>query len=87
MEHEFTRFTISIQGRKPQLYLQNYNNNYNLYCAKGLHFSAFTCNGKNIVSEPGWTWVRSSLKQKSIINYIITYAQFLEVSWNVYTDG
>ena len=30
------------------------------------------------MSEPEWTRVRPSLKQKSIIDYIITYAQLLE---------
>ena len=41
------------------------------------------CNGRKLVSEPEWTRVRPSLKQKSIIDYIITDAQLLEVSGNV----
>ena len=42
------------------------------------------CNGRKLVSEPEWTRVRPSLKQKSIIDYIITDAQLLEVSGNVH---
>ena len=45
------------------------------------------CNGIKLVSEPEWTRVRPSLKQKSIIDYIITDAQLLEVSGNVHVDG
>ena len=45
------------------------------------------CNGKNLGSEPEWTRVRASLKQKSIIYYIITNAHLLEVSGNVHVDG
>ena len=30
------------------------------------------CNGRKLVFEPEWTRVRPSLKQKSIIDYIIT---------------
>ena len=45
------------------------------------------CNGRKLVTEPEWTRVRSSLKQKSIIDYIITDAQLLEVSGNVHVDG
>ena len=33
------------------------------------------CNGRKVVSEPEWTIVRPSLKQKSIIDYIITDAR------------
>ena len=32
------------------------------------------------MTEPEWTRIRPSLKQKSIIDYIITDAQLLEVS-------
>ena len=32
------------------------------------------CNGRKLVSEPEWTRVRPSLKQKSIIDFIITDA-------------
>ena len=45
------------------------------------------CNGRKLVSEPELTRVRSSLKQKSIIDYILTDAQLLEVSGNVHVDG
>ena len=31
-----------------------------------------TCNGRKLVSEPEWTRVSPSLKQKSVIDYIIT---------------
>ena len=37
------------------------------------------CNGKELVSEPEWTRIIPRLKQKSIIDYIITDAQLLEV--------
>ena len=36
--------------------------------------------------EPEWTRVRSSLKQKSIIDYVITDAQLKAVSGNVLVD-
>ena len=39
------------------------------------------------MSEPEWTRIRPSLKQKSIIDYIITDAQLLEVSGYVHVDG
>ena len=45
------------------------------------------CNGIKPVSESEWTRVRPSLKQKSIIDYIITDAPLLEVSVNVHVDG
>ena len=45
------------------------------------------CNGRKLVSEPESTRVRPRLKQKSIIDYIITDAQLLEVSGNVHVDG
>ena len=45
------------------------------------------CNGRKLVSEPEWTRIRPSLKQKSIIDYIVTDAQLLEVSGNVHVDG
>ena len=40
------------------------------------------CNGRKLVFWPEWTWIRSSLKQKSI-----TDAQLLEVSGNVHVEG
>ena len=45
------------------------------------------CNGRKVVSEPEWTRIRPSLKQKSVIGYIITDGQLLEVSGNVHVDG
>ena len=45
------------------------------------------CNGRKLVSEPEWARVRPSLKQKSIIDYIITDAQLVQVSGNVHVDG
>ena len=45
------------------------------------------CNGRKLVSEPEWTRIRFSLKQKSIIDYIITDPQLLKVSGNVHVDG
>ena len=34
------------------------------------------CNGRKIVVEPEWTRVRPSLKQKSMIDYVITEWQY-----------
>ena len=45
------------------------------------------CNGRKLASEPEWTRIRPSLKQKSIIDYIISDAQLLEVSGNVHVEG
>ena len=45
------------------------------------------CNGRKLVCELEWTWVRHSLKQKQIIDYIIIDNQLLEVSGNVHVDG
>ena len=39
------------------------------------------------MSEPEWTRIGPSLKQKSVIDYIIADAQLLEVSRNVHVDG
>ena len=41
------------------------------------------CNGRTFVTEPEWTRVRPSLRQKSIIDYIITDSQILSRSGNV----
>ena len=38
------------------------------------------------MSGPQWTRIKASLKQKSIIDYIITDARLLEVSGNVPVD-
>ena len=53
--------------------------------ASGNRFVAFlnevelvACNGRKFVTEPEWTRVRPSLKQKSIIDYIVTDAQLME---------
>ena len=37
--------------------------------------------------EPEWTRVRPSLKQKSIIDYIITDPHLMAVSGNVHVDN
>ena len=44
------------------------------------------CNGRRFMLEPEWTRVRPSLKQKSIIDYIITYPQLMAVSGNVHVN-
>ena len=44
------------------------------------------CNGRKLVVEPEWARVRPSLKQKSIIDYVITDAQLMAVSGNVHVD-
>ena len=44
------------------------------------------CNGRKLVVEPEWTRVRPSLKQKSIIYYVITDAQLMAESGNVHVD-
>ena len=45
--------------------------------------SSDLCNGRTFVSEPEWTRVRPSLRQKSIIDYIISDSQVLSRSGNV----
>ena len=45
------------------------------------------CNGRKFMLEPEWTRVRASLKQKSIIDYIITDHQLMAVSGNVHVDN
>ena len=45
------------------------------------------CNGRKFMLEPEWTRVRPSLKQKSIIDYIITDPQLMAVSGNVRVDN
>ena len=45
------------------------------------------CNGRKFLLEPEWTRVRPSLKQKSIIDYIITDPQLMAVSGNVHVDN
>ena len=37
-----------------------------------------SCNGRTFVMEPEWTRIRPGLKQKSIIDYIITDMQMLK---------
>ena len=41
------------------------------------------CNGRKVVSEPGWTRVRLSLQQKSMIDYIVTDVQLMRESGDV----
>ena len=45
------------------------------------------CNGRTFVSEPEWTRVRSSLNQRSIIDYIIADTQILAGSGKVCVDS
>ena len=45
------------------------------------------CNGRKFILEPEWTRVRPSLKQKSILDYIITDSQLMAVSGNVQVDN
>ena len=45
------------------------------------------CNGRKFMLEPEWTRVRPSLKQKSIIDYIITDPQLMAVSGNLHVDN
>ena len=44
-------------------------------------------NGRKFTLEPEWTRVRPSLKQKSIIDYIITHPQLMAVSGNVHVNN
>ena len=45
------------------------------------------CNGRSLVLEPEWTRVRPTLKQMSIIDYVITDAQLMEASGNVQVNN
>lgn len=45
------------------------------------------CNGRQLVSEPEWTRVRPSLKQKSVIDYVITDSQLMKESGAVQVDS
>ena len=45
-----------------------------------------SCNGRTFVTEPEWTRIRPSLKQKSIIDYIITDMQMLKRSGRLCVD-
>ena len=45
------------------------------------------CNDRKFMLEPEWTRVRPSLRQKSIIDYIITDPQLMAVSGNVHVDN
>ena len=45
------------------------------------------CNGRKFMLEPEWTRVRPSLKQKSIIDYIITDPLLMAMSGNVHVDN
>ena len=44
------------------------------------------CNGRSLVVEPEWTRVRPTLKQMSIIDYVITDAQLMAASGMVQVD-
>ncbi len=44
------------------------------------------CNGREFTVEPQWTRARPSLKQKSIIGYIVTDSNLLQVSGSVQVD-
>ena len=44
------------------------------------------CNGREFTVEPQWTRARPSLKQKSIIDYIVTDSNLLQVSGSVQVD-
>ena len=44
------------------------------------------CNGREFTVEPQWTRARPSLKQKSIIDYIVTNSNLLQVSGSVQVD-
>ena len=43
-------------------------------------FELVICNGTQLVTEPEWTRVRLSLKQMSVIIYIITDTQLMKES-------
>ena len=45
------------------------------------------CNGRQLVTEPEWTRVRSSLKQRSVIDYIVTDIQLMKESGVDSTDN
>ena len=45
------------------------------------------CNGRQLVIEPEWTRVRSSLKQRSVIDYVITDSQLMKESGVVQVDS
>ena len=45
-----------------------------------------SCNGRTFVTEPEWTCIRPGLKQKSIIDYIITDMQMLKKSGKLCVD-
>ena len=45
-----------------------------------------SCNGRTFVTEPEWTRIRPGLKQKSIIDYIITDMQMLKKSGKLCVD-
>ena len=45
------------------------------------------CNSRKLVTEPEWTRVRPSLKQKSIIDYIITDEPLMKILGDVQVDS
>ena len=87
---------VHYSRRKPSSELQNMRIfGEDMHNASGNRLLSFLneevklmiCNGRKLVSEPEWTRLKPSLKQKSIIDFIITDAQLLEVSGNVHVDG
>ena len=44
-------------------------------------------NGRQLVTEPEWTRVRSSLKQRSVIDYVITDSHLMNESGVVQVDS
>ena len=45
------------------------------------------CNGRSLVVEPEWTRARPTLKQMSIIDYVVTDAQLMAASGKVQVDN
>ena len=46
----------------------------------------YSCNGRTFVTEPEWTCIHPGLKQKFIIDYIITDMQMLKKSGKLCVD-
>ena len=45
------------------------------------------CNGRQLVLEPEWTRVRSSLDQRSVIDFILTDVHLMRESGEVKVDS
>ena len=52
------------------------NNNGEKLVSFLIEVDLVSCNGRTFVTEPEWTRIRPGLKQKSIIDYIITDWKF-----------